>query len=223
MMMRRLLVLTLISVTALTGCPPKENTRKEVIRVGGRTGLSPTGSQNANGTISSLNSSNSTTLWGGVSAIDNFFAQNVKLLAKPSLDGAPQEEQLGLVSPQPGPTGGIFFWANIIMGPGGQVDSAKSKIHLEIFDSNYNTLRADGTPIEQLFLHIGPEQAGFIGVQGNPNQVIFQSEAFSIKLVGSNQGGNYVGTMSFLNAFTNGQYYTLGQFTVPYNGIFTSF
>ena len=198
----------------MTGCPPKQN-KKEVLRKG-RTALSPTGTKNANGTINSLQSANQNTLWVEVMLQDQ---QGVFALAQPSLEGAAAEDQLGQVTPP----GGMWFWGNIVMAANGTIDSAKSRIHIEIYDSNFGLKRADGSTISQLFIHIGPEQEGFGGVTGNAQQITFKSAYNTIVLQGTNQGGYFQGTISVANAYTMNQFYSIGQFQVQSTGLFSTF
>lgn len=213
-----MLSLMVISVTSLTGCPPKKN-KKEVLRTG-RTRLSPTGTRNANGTINSYTSTNPSTLWSMVNGDQNF-AQNLYYFTLPSMNGLPADEQLGYVSPTGGNTG-FFFWANIAVGANGQIDSARSRIHVEIYDDKYGTARPNGgQPYEAYFYHIGPEQEGFQGVQGNAGQITFTASYGSIMLQGQNQGGTFSGTFMFTNQHTGG-WVQLGQFSVPSAGIFTN-
>ncbi len=218
MLARNFFIMSIISVLALTGCPPKQN-KKEPLRKG-RTALSPTGGKNANGTVNSLNSANQNTVWVDVYLQDQ---QGVFALAQPSLDGAPADEQLGQVSQQPGNSGGMWFWGNVVMAANGTIDSAKSRIHIEIYDSNYGKQRADGSQISQLFIHIGPEQEGFGGVTGTAQQIVFKSAYNTIMLQGNNQGGTYSGTMFVSNTYTGNQYYPVGQFQVQSTGFFSTF
>lgn len=217
MVLRKVIILLALSVFALTGCPPKPNS-KERIRTG-RLGNSPV-STNASGQVTSYNSNNVNTQWFGINATDGNFQNAVYLLGQSSLAGASAEEQLGFVSPTAGNSGGIFVWGSVSGTAQGQIDSASSRLHLEVFDSKYGQVRADGTTITQLALHIGSEQEGFGGVQGSVNDLYFSASFVTIRMQGYIQGTNYVGTMSFANAATNYQFVNLGQFSVPRTGFF---
>lgn len=220
MLSRRIFILALISVTALTGCPPKQN-KKETLRTG-RTRYSPTGPRTSSGTVGSYTSSNSNTSWGGITGVDQNFDNAVRTLAAPSMETAPASDQLGYVSPQPGQSGGIYFWGNVYMSQSGTIDSSRSKLHLEIYDSNYGMQRADGSFIEQLFIHVGADQEGFMGVQGNIQQIVFQASYNTFLLQGQVQGGQYVGTIYFANRYTQ-DFVLLGQFQVAAQGFFMNY
>ena len=218
MLSRRFFIILLMSLTVLPACAPKKNSKTQIRP--GRTRNSPTGAS-VNGTPTSLSSGNANTVWAGVTGNVAGFDQAVYTLAQTSLDGASADDQLGSVSPQPGNAGGIFFWGSVKTTPQGQIDGNNSRIHIEIFDSKYGSIGANGQTISQLFLHIGPEQQGFINVQAySQNELIFASEAFSIKLEGNIQANPYTGIMYFANAYNNYQWQALGQFSVPRSGFF---
>jgi len=217
-----MLSLLTMSVTVLTGCPPKKN-KKEVLRTG-RTARSPVGAKQPNGTPGSYQSGNPNTVWGGVTGFDQqSWNSYIQYFAMPALAGAAVDQQLGNVSMQPMNGYGFGFWGNVVIGAGGQIDSARSRIHVEIFDDKYGQIGSDGQPISQFFYHIGPEQEGFIGVQGNANSVSFLSSYGHIMLQGQNQGGQFVGTFYFANSYTSNEYVPLGQFQVQSNGFFSNF
>jgi hypothetical protein len=206
-MLRRIFILSLLSVLALTGCPPKKNT-KEKLRTG-RTSLSPTGGKNPNGTTNSYNPNNPNTLWGQISGFDQ---NSVYYFAQPALANAGAEEQLGQVT-------GIYFWGQVFT-VNGQVDSQRSRIHIEVWDNKTGTARSNGGIFEQLFVTIGPEQEGFQGVQNTGQGLMFSASYMNILLVGQDNGGQYSGTVYFYNAYSGGQWNTLGQFAVQSNGFF---
>jgi hypothetical protein len=216
MLLRRFFILSVISVLALTGCPPKKNA-KEKIRTG-RTNGSPTGGKNANGLTNSYNSNNPQTTWGQVQVQSND-SYTMRLFSAPYLASLPETEQLGQVN-------AIYFWGNVVMGLNGTIDSARSRIHLEVFDNKYGTPRGDGTLYEQLFVHIGSEQEGFQGVQGNMQTgITFAASYMSIMLVpngGQVNGGTFSGTVYFYNGYVE-QWMPLGQFSVQSNGFFTNY
>lgn len=221
MLSRRIFILLLLSMTALSACVPKKNSKQQVRP--GRTRGSPTGAS-VNGQPTSYTSGNSNTQWGTVTGSQNF-DQAVYLLAQTSLAGASADDQLGTVSPQAyssnGGISGIFFWGAINRTAQGSIDANTSKIHFEIFDSKYGSIGSNGQPISQLFLHIGPEQQGFLGVQAfSQTQLVFSSETFSVMLEGNMMANPYQGTIYFLNANTSNQWMPLGTFSVPRSGFF---
>lgn len=208
-MLRRLVVLAVLSVLALTGCPPKKNA-KEKLRTG-RTAYSPTGGKQANGATASYTSPNPQTQWGQIQADQ----MSVYYLTAFALANANQEDQLGQVS-------GVYFWGNVAMLANGQIDQQRSRIHLEIFDNKTGGTRSDGSMIEQMFIHIGPEQEGFVGIQrDNQGNIVFSSTYLSLMLAGQNYGGTYQGQVYFYNAYSGEQWNQLGTFSVQSNGFFT--
>ncbi len=215
MWIRNVLILNLLAVTVLAGCPNTKS-RKETIRAG-RTALGQTGGTNANGTTNSLNSTNQATIWGGLSAMPRMtqqdFDSRVKLFLEPGLHSASLEDQVGSVSMTPGQAGGVFFWGNVFL-VNGQVDGARSRIHIEIFDNKVGQYRPNGTIYEMIPVDLNKGE-------GSASTITFKSGAMTLQLSGSTAAsGDFQGTMTFSNSYTSNSWVTLGSFTVKANGFF---
>ncbi len=221
MLTRRLFILTLlVSVLAGTGCQPKKG-RTQRQRIG-RAVRGPV-SYDQFGMPRPFQSSSAATAWGEVTSDsgDQNFQNELYFFALPSLANMPSEEQLGYVSGQSSQQTGVAFWGEVRgIFSQGQVDGARSRLHIEVYDDRYGVTRADGSTREQLVVHIGADQQGFVRAYGNMQQgITFEDVYGSVTLRGSIQGQYFVGEIYYANQYSGGSR-RLGRFSVPAQGFF---
>lgn len=221
MLSRRLFIsFIVISTFVLASCQPRDNNRRQRI---GRSLRGPV-AYDQFGNPQRYNSSGGAAVWGEVTNPNQQnFSDMLYFFALPSLSSASADEQLGFVSSQGGQQTGVGIWGQVygIMGGMGQLDGQRSKIHIEVYDDKYGMQREDGTVREQLVVHIGADQQGFVRAYGNLQQgLVFEDSYGSVALQGNIQGGYFVGDLYFSNQGTNGQNLRLGRFMIPAQGFF---
>lgn len=159
--------------------------------------------------------------WGEVTMSgmnQNQFWYEVFYLTWPSLGGLDDSEQLGYVSGSSNQSTGIRLWGSVTTTGQvqGAVVSAKSQIRVEIYDDKACSQKSDGTIIPVIPIHIGANQAGFVGVTGTVNSgnttITFTDEIGTLTLQGTFTGQIFQGTMRYS---IPGHASTLGQFRVP--------
>jgi hypothetical protein len=180
---------------AITACPPKPNKKPEIRKGSGRPSL-------GQGTVGA---GTPRTGWGYITGSDGNFQAAVTAFTYPAVSEVP-DESVGQVSPQAGQNGGIFFYGDVGLGQNGQVSGGA--IQIEVYDSKYGQPKPNGGTYQAFVIQVG-------GAQGNSTQMTFTSESQTVFMQGNIQGDQFVGTLSFSNAATLGQWQTLGQFTVP--------
>jgi hypothetical protein len=228
-------VVTLMTmvVAATLGCQPKKEKKREPVGRGLR-GAPAVDSMGRPIPVQPNNGVNNRwgaqqTEWGAITSTngDQAFQQQVAGFVAPSINSIANpsiEETLGYVSGQSNQDTGIVFWGIVQRGANGAIDPSVSKIHIEVFDSNYGRAKADGSYVPQIIVHIGADQTGFVSAQGWFNQsqaqLMFTDQHGSVSLRGQIQGGMFVGQVFYTNAFTGGGEQLLGQFRVSAAGFF---
>lgn len=221
MLNRRLFIgLILLSLVAGLGCQEKKS-RNNRARIG-RTSRGPVAYDQFN-MPRPLQSTNGSTLWGEITADagEQAFQSEAYYFALPSLYNSSAEEQLGYVSGQSGQQTGIAFWGEVQgLFSGGQVNGSRSRIHIEVYDDRYGSARSDGSMREQLVVHIGYDQQGFVRAYGSLQQgLVFEDSHGAVILRGTIQGQYYAGQIYYSNQYTGGPR-RLGRFAVPAQGFF---
>lgn len=205
--------LLIIGFVGTVGCqpPPKNPDTRKIGRLG-------RGAINwVNGQPQSMQAGTGVQ-WGQITSQngDQAFQQALSFLTAPTLQGQP-DLQLGYVSSQPNQQTGVYFWGQVFSA-GGMIDSSRSRIHIEIWDSKAGQMGPDGNVIPPVVIHIGSDQTGFVSVQGSVQggavQLVFTDETGSIYLNGNTMGQYLSGTIQFSNANGSGPI-DLGQFNVP--------
>ena len=219
MLTRRLFIsLLMISAVFITSCQQRDTNRRQRI---GRSLRGPV-AYDQYGNPRPYNSTAGTALWGEVTGTNQqSFNDELYFFAMPSLANAPAEDQLGFVSAQSGQQTGVALWGQVFgISSQGQMDGQNSKIHIEVYDDRYGTQRSDGSTREQLVVHIGADQQGFVRAYGNLQQGLYFEDSYgSVMLRGSVQGQYFVGDLYYANQNTGGQR-RLGRFTIPAQGFF---
>ncbi|NJL25987.1 MAG: hypothetical protein HC902_13020 [Calothrix sp. SM1_5_4] len=206
------------------GCQPNNNRKNRKI---GRTARGQVAY--VNGIPSPLSSNRAGTKWGEVTGLsgDQAFRDELYYFTAPMMQGASAEDQLGYVSSQSAQRTGVAFWGEAsIRGSGGmgQLEGSTARLHIEIYDDKYGQKRPDGSTIEQVSIHIGYDQEGFVGAQGTVQNgqanLTFTDSYGSIVLQGQVVGQTFAGTMYYSNDTTSGQMRALGRFSVEACGFF---
>lgn len=158
------------------------------------------------------------TRWGSISAADDDFQRAIQLLFRPALQGVPSYLQAGPVNPK----GGVSFWGEAGKDSTGQIDQS-SRLYIEVWDRKAVSGQLDpsGARFNPLSLCISPEIGGFIGVQLTDDEILFEAKDVSVKLAGNLEADPITGHVYFRNAFTNNDWYLLGEFKAHRDGFFT--
>lgn len=221
MFSRRLFMCVLLLTAVASGGCQQKKSRTDRQRIG-RTLRGPV-NYSATGTPMPLGSSNGSVIWGEIVGYDQQSFQNdIYLFARPSLDTRSAEEQLGYVSSQAGQSTGVRFWGEVRGNQNG-IDQQRSRIHIEVYDDRYvsGMTLSSGRQIEQLVVHIGYDQPGFVRAYGSLQQGFLSFEDNYGAVIFKNariQGSQFTGEIWYTNMYTGER--RLGQFNVPAQGFF---
>ncbi len=210
---KKLTIIGLAISLLAVACAPKKNAKQNIR---GRLSRGGSAMNPVTGQAGGIFSGQS---FGTVSGYDQNFSYAAQMLAQSVLVGS--NEQIGNVSPQPAQNKGVYF-----LGAGlphyNSPSFTTGHLQIEIWDDYAGQIGSDGKPIPPVVIYIGPQGEGFQSVSGQSFggqiQLTFTSSYEVVMLDGYVQGNEFVGTMSFSNAFAQGM--QLGQFRVPACGFF---